>query len=157
MSSFHLIVLRPFRPARELHYATSAENGNGEVEFRRQHFSQDRLYEDIFHWSPDLDVWSGVADEDKRTRLKAMFLDTFQPAQPVEDRTFQKLKELVDELQATLQAPPADMWLPTSQFKTDTEGDDFPVCVPPMIAFIHHLTWIYETFQHVPDLALMVR
>ena len=157
MGSFSLIVLRPLRHAHELHYSDSTPISMLEATSHNFHFVQDYLYEPIFSWSPDIDMWSGLSDEENRTYSKNLFLSSFNAGLPPGDRSFLKLKEVVGELRITLKEANTNSWLPTGQMNVDSDGEEFSVCISPNIAFLNYLDWLIETFQHVPDLVLITR
>lgn len=146
MSSFRLSIWQPFRPIRSLIYSSENDDDNGIT------LNEHNLLEEIYTWKPDMDILSGVADEDTRVSLHDRFFAGFSRYLPPQERGFDRLKNVLAFLKETLANPDSLRWTNSDQ---SVAGDDSKSlrCIP-LIALHLHLMWLNEVYGDKPGLSI---
>jgi hypothetical protein len=164
MAAFHLEIWRPVRLSRPVMYLdpgnpserpdqTRSEQ-NSPVTFR---FSTDHLYELVYDWSPNEDVWGGISEEGLRTQLRERVLSSFEPSLPPHARGLSALADVLSGLQEAAESAQAIGWIPSSQAIENEMDEGAVLWISPVLALLQQFTWIFETFRDVPDLSITLR
>jgi hypothetical protein len=163
MRTFRLVILRPLRSDRNLHYcqprstpAESAQTGPVQLVIPAG-FQRELLHEEVYSWSPSEDVWGGLPDEVLRTKLKELLYGTFHPETPRERRSVEALEVVLQELEGAVKGLVEEGWMDCDQTVEDNESDEACLRAFPALALMHQLRWILETFRDVPELSVTVR
>jgi hypothetical protein len=159
VATLRVSVWRPIRFGRELHYVAgnSPDTATTAPLDLPSQFTRDRLAEQIYTWSPAEDVWGGLRDENARSQLKDLFLNTFDPALSPAERGLDKLATFVDSLERVLEKSGATAWMTTAEQVLESSSGDVFFRISPTLALAMQLRWILESFRHVPGLHLIVR
>jgi len=112
VARFKLSVWRPAQHGRPLDYAftEAARTIAGGA------FDKARLQEEIYHWHPGQeDVWECINDPMLSSELRDLFMESFAPHRPPEDRSMTKFGEAIARLGAALADDQASTWADTTQ------------------------------------------
>lgn len=146
MSSFRLSIWQSFRPIHSLIYSSENDDDNGIA------LNEHNLLEEIYTWNPDMDILSGVADEDIRKNLHDSFFVGFSRNLSPQVRGFDKLKNVLAFLKETLANPDSLRWTNSDQ---SVVGDDsISLRCIPLIALHLHLMWLNEVYGDKPGLSI---
>lgn len=153
-ASFHLDIWCPLLLGRPVHYSPNVEPDDLGGTAHMLSFSQRDLFEQVYSWSPDEDVWGGIADEARRSELRELFLSTFDAQKPPHERQLTNLKLVLDQLDQLISDGDSP-WVPSQQ--TISRDDTIALSFSPVLALKRQLAWLLETFADVPSLCVTVR
>lgn len=164
MTTLRISLWRPMRFSRKLYYSANSE-AQGDTSAAEpfvparpeanNHFSRERLYEEIYSWSPNEDVWGGFIDENLRTHLRNLLSSTFDASIHPGERGTNRLSDFLEQLGQAMDRMEATAWM-SSQQPIDTD-DSALLLVSPTHAFFCQLTWLLETFRDSPEISITVR
>ena len=155
MATFTLGVWRPIRYGRALYYINHRTNSEGEYSIDSSPY--DKLYEQIFVWSPEEDVWGSIQNEELRNQIRGRFIDTFRYDVEPADRSIEALSKFVLWLDELIKNP--EVIYPISTSTPVTNGPTVGTCIRTIstIALLRHLDWIVESFKSIPNISIVVR
>jgi hypothetical protein len=111
-----------------------------------------RFQQESFSWQAREDIWGGVVDSDLRQQISQRVIDEFEPVLPPDQRSMDKLRELLDALIAAI--PEAEWSESGEQLEEDGET---PYKLNALLAFYSQMLWIYEVFKDTPGASVSVR
>lgn len=114
----------------------------------------DSLYEQVFVWTTEEDIWGGISDSDLARRLKAELIQAFTPFSPPDQRRMSQFGETLIRIE-TLVAGQGTNWSECQS--TSDRGDDLTLRTNTVLALYKHLRWIYEVYRHVPGACVTIR
>jgi hypothetical protein len=158
MTALRLSVWNPLRHSRELQYLANAEGeSESQVDKNEMVFTSERLAEEMYSWSPEVDIWNGLLNEEVRENLRREFLQAFSASLPPANRGLDKLAKIIAQIEAILADDQTSAWMNTTRPIDDSPGGETLFRVSPTLGFVIHLRWIFETFRDVPGLSITVR
>ncbi len=148
MRAFSISIWRPAKPYLPLYYYHEEKNSHA--------FDPKRLQEQIYSWDPgEEDVISGF-DESLAVYFRETLLEAFSPHLPPESRNMKTFARAIDNFKSKLVENNNSVWVDSQQ----TSGDDnesINLRINSAVAILHHLSWIQMTFEHMPDISVVIR
>lgn len=153
-----LSIWRPAKLERPIDYAASLPNEAGErTPESGIQFAIQRLHEEIYRWSSDVDVFSGLSNSTLSMQVSEWLLTRFNSALPPEQRNMTQFGTFVAELKAIAEQPTQTLWLDWPHPTPEEAATTGLIRISPLVAFYHHLAWVHATFQHVPGASVTFR
>lgn len=156
MAIFTLGVWRQLRFGRELYYVNSG-GGPAENHVVVDASPIDRLYEQIFSWSPVEDVWGGIHESEVREDLRLRFLSAFRYDVDPTERGIPAMVDFVGHLRTVAMRSDCTAIIDGRTIMGDGPTAGTNIRFVPTLAFLNHLQWIVESFMEVPNVSIMVR
>ena len=147
---FRLEVWRPARFSNRLMYVQN-DGDDGQ----KASFEQEQLHEQIYSWGAEGNVWSALGIDQKGQEVKERIASDFKVDLLPSDRGFDKISKILDLLKEYLDQDENRSWETWEQALEDDEGEPFQT--QPILAFYHHLRWLYHMFQDLPGASVTIR
>ena len=148
---FRLEVWRPARFSNRLMYVRNY----GDDGRKASSFEQEQLHEQIYSWGAEGNVWLALRTDPKGQEIKERITTDFKVDLLPSDRGFDKISRILDLLKEYLDQDEKRIWETWGQALEDDEGETFQT--QPILAFYHHLRWLYHMFQDLPGASVTIR
>ncbi|MDP8239457.1 MAG: hypothetical protein P9X24_10240 [Candidatus Hatepunaea meridiana] len=143
-------VWRPANVQRPMSYSKESFDNDSKIE----HLDPDRLYEEVYNWKTNEDVWGGAEDITVTQNIRTELIEGFACNLPPQKRTIKKLEELLKKLKEKLISA-GSRW---SESRTMVKHDeDNTLRANTLISFYNHLRWLCLVFKNVPGVSVTVR
>lgn len=123
----------------------------------RHPFSTQHLYEEIYRWSSDVDFLSGISNPEQSARIAESLVTSFDSTLSPHQRDMATFGALVTELEGICRAEDQSAWLDCPHIEVGEKGEPVIIRMAPVLALFHHLSWVHETFRHIPGASVTFR
>jgi hypothetical protein len=141
-----ITIWRPYTPDRPLAIQSS------ETDSVRVVGPDLPLQQEAFTWQVREDIWGGLVDSDLRQALSQRFISEFEPVLSPNQRSVEKLRALVEEIETAL---PKSEWSESGQ-QLEDDGET-PYRLNPLLGFFTQMSWLCEVFKDTPGASVSVR
>jgi hypothetical protein len=115
------------------------------------------IQECLYAWEPYEDVFGSISSPDRTTQLREALLERFAPLNSPEARDFTHLAAAIELIDQILAGEDESMWADSEARQAVSMNESINLRQHRLLAFRHHLQWIFDTFQHVLGVNLTVR
>jgi hypothetical protein len=152
-NSFRLSVWRPATLSRRVSVFEPSQQaslpGDGS-----QHL---HLYEEIYSWAPEEDVWLSICESADQRRLNSLLVEAFSPDRAPSERGIAALPGALSALRETILSPGKTDWADCRESVQNDEDQRTNYRANSMIALYNHLSWVHEVFKNVPGASITIR
>lgn len=147
-----LDVWRPARPDKRLLYAKPENDLPSVIELH-----ENRLYEQVYSWKVCGDMWTSISSDEEAKKIKEMLTTNFASSEPPEERSFVKMKVVVQKLKDYLFSNENNRkWQIWEQPISQDDTDDL-FHIQPLLLLYHHLKWLCEVFEDIQGASVTIR
>jgi len=147
---FFLSIWRPARPVRPL---AAFPDGQSQT----LSLNPEMLYEQIYAWSPDEEIWGGIRDSQTTNLLRTQLIDSFNPFLDPTKRTMAHFADAVGSLGDALAADGTLISWSECEELADKSDPETGLRANTALALHLHLKWVLQVFEHLPGATVTVR
>ena len=148
---FRLEVWRPASFDRQLAYQKDHDGITPSV----NELHRDRIHEQAYSWKIKGDIWTAFTNDDDAQKIREVFTREFISDLSPDERSFDKLKTILEKLLNYLNDENNRRWQTWGQ--TIDEEEDNTYRIQPLMSLYYHLNWLYEVFHDVPGASVTIR
>jgi hypothetical protein len=146
---FQLSVWRPARPTRPV---ALFPDGSQQLSL-----NPDMLYEQIYAWCPEEEIWGGISDSQTTNMLRGQLIDNFNPYIEPAKRTMEHFAAAVGALGGALANKPSTISWSDCEAWADKSDQRSGFRANTALALHLHLQWVLRVFEHLPGATVTIR